>query len=192
MDEEEESDWQPSRPKKIRKLPPSMAHAWLINRSNQSRLTEEDYQKYMSVVPSSSHEKETLEEVKTVLNNIKEGRPSELLWIHKHRSISPAWHGAEAMCDEFKEMYPLMDEVICDDDNSSALYPVGFHAGMMYMANCLDEIINAKWKHHADCGPEKWESPALQRAQLLETKYNLCSENPRTMAPPDYEDLGKC
>ena len=79
-----------------------------------------------------------------MLNNIKEGRLSELLWIHKHRSISPAWHGAEAMCDEFKEMYPLMDEVICDDDNSSALYPVGFHAGMMYMANCLDEIINAK------------------------------------------------
>ena len=188
MDEDEhsESDWQPSRPKKIRKLPFSIADAPLISRSNKRRLTEEDYQKYMDLIPPS-YEKETIEEVKTVLNNIKEGRSSELLWIHKHRRVDPSWYGAEAMCDEFREMYPLIDEVISDKDNSSALYPVGFHAGMMYMANCLDEIINAKWKKRANCGPEKWESPALQRAQLLNNKYNLCSENPRSMAPPDYE-----
>ena len=87
MDEEEEDskccDWEPSRPKKMRKLPSSIAHASIISRSNSSRLTEADYQKYMELMPPSSHEKETIEEVKTVLNNIKEGRSSELLWIHK-------------------------------------------------------------------------------------------------------------
>ncbi|MAT12144.1 MAG: hypothetical protein CMM02_14195 [Rhodopirellula sp.] len=196
MDEEEEDskccDWEPSRPKKMRKLPSSMAHASIINLSNNTKLTEEEYQKYMRLVRSSSNEKETIEEVKTVLNNIKEGRSSELLWIHKHRSVDPAAYGAEAMCDEFREIYPVINDVVTDDDNSSALYPVGFHAGMMYMANCLEEIMNAKWKQHVTGAAQKWESPALQRAQLLKTKYNLCSENPGSMIPPDYNTVGDC